>query len=135
MGFLLQMLPQQAHDFVFQTFGNEVKYEYLAQRVRTFAANTDVGVVPMDIGCGAWRVIRRGGFGGRRRPGIRVTRYLWIAPGWPGCFVASCGVYRSASAEASHHHLLRRPHAPAHACVAAEQKHILHDAMQRRSEP
>lgn len=54
-GVMLHMLPTQAHDFVLQTFGTEVKYEETAERMRTFVANkaamtSGSGPVPMDVG-------------------------------------------------------------------------------------
>lgn len=65
VGILLEMLPQQAHDFVLQTLGNEVEYEETAERVRAFVARklaiaSGSGLATMDMGhaqaesCGDW---------------------------------------------------------------------------------
>lgn len=63
---MLQMLPKQAHDFLFHTFGNEVKHEETIERVRAFLEDNGAmmsGSGP-DGGGGLFLGVgRRGGMG------------------------------------------------------------------------
>lgn len=66
------MLPKQAHDFVLQTLGDEVKDKEVVERARTCVANkvamaAGSGLAPMDVwwGGGQWEWDR--GEDGKRR--------------------------------------------------------------------